>query len=287
MSRIVVLLVVVVVSAASAPPVAAQSNEAVRRDARLNVGPFYVTPAIRLKELGWDSNVFNQETGQELSDFTFTLSPKADIWLPLTNRALIATTIDLDMVWFAKYKDERGVDPIGSMTGTLFFSRFTVEGGYEHRATRQRVSHEIDLRAHHVQGTAQASVTYHVSPKFSLILDGDRVTTDLQQGAIFRGENLGQNLSRTTGRAGVAASWVLTPLTTFRVGVDRSGDRFQFGTDRDSDSWSVIPRLDPRVGGRRVQVVPAQREFSAAGLSWLGDRRRARIDGTRYDDPFR
>jgi hypothetical protein len=259
MSRLVVLLVLVVVSAS---PAGAQSLEEIRRTARLDLGPFYVTPAIRLKELGWDSNIFNEVTGEEQSDFTFTLSPKADIWLPFANRALIASTIDLDMVWFATFKDERGVDPLASLDGTLFLSRFTLTGGYEYRATRQRVSNEIDVRTHYVEGTASSALTYAFSPKFSMTLSGDRKTSDVVDDVVYHGENLQQNLNHMTGRVGVTASHKLTALTTFETSVSREADRFVYLPDRDSDSWTVLPRL-------MLKPRALIRGSAAAGFKWF------------------
>ena len=65
-----VALVVPTSSFAQSPPSSIEIDE-VRRDARFRTGPLYTTPTLLLKELGIDSNVFN-ETGDQKSDFTFT-----------------------------------------------------------------------------------------------------------------------------------------------------------------------------------------------------------------------
>src|SRR5262245_621514 len=60
----------------------AEQIDQVRKEARSHLGPFYVTPRITLKELGVDSNVFNA-AGEPESDFTATVTPSADIWIPV------------------------------------------------------------------------------------------------------------------------------------------------------------------------------------------------------------
>ena len=72
----IVIILVAATSAVNAQrpismPTAAGSQQSIndiREDYRLHAGPFYVEPAILLKELGVDTNVFNQagETNADL-----------------------------------------------------------------------------------------------------------------------------------------------------------------------------------------------------------------------------
>lgn len=224
--------------------VAAQTIAEVRNDARLNVGPFYVTPTIQLKELGWDSNVFNEATENRLSDFMMVLSPAAKVWLPVARRALIGGTGGVDALWYAKYKNQRGLNPFGSLNGDLYLGRLTLSGGYDYLRTRQRVNDEVDLRARRIEGTAKVNIEYRVKPKFSLGLAGDRHTTAFDEQAIFQGQSLKRSLDRISGGGSVIARYTLTPLTTVRMTVSRFGDRFQFAPERDSDSWSAMSGVE-------------------------------------------
>jgi hypothetical protein len=74
----------------------------VRKDARLHVGPFYMTPLFQVKELGVDSNVFNA-AGLPVSDFTATVAPKLNLWIPVARRALLEATAAADFVWYSRY----------------------------------------------------------------------------------------------------------------------------------------------------------------------------------------
>ena len=79
-----------------------------RRDAKLHMGPFYVTPSVVLRDAGVDTNVFNSE-GQQRSDFTFTLEPKVDLWMPFGRKLLFTVSpmeMCLDRVTVREMKDE-------------------------------------------------------------------------------------------------------------------------------------------------------------------------------------
>ena len=153
------LLIALVIPA----PAVAQSSQSsaiddARENARVHIGPLYATPSVQLTELGIDRNVFNVYGGNQQSDFTATLVPKADVWLPIARRALLQVTPAADLVWYEKYETERSIDPRVAMRGELYLQRITLfgEGGYVN--TRQRPNQEIDVRARHVEQTATAGV---------------------------------------------------------------------------------------------------------------------------------
>ena len=98
------------VAAITTTPGSSQTIDEIRKGYRLHGGPFYINPGILLKELGVDTNVFNQPD-QQKSDFTFTITPKADIAIPFARRGLIRTTAASDLVYYQKYDSERSIDP--------------------------------------------------------------------------------------------------------------------------------------------------------------------------------
>src|SRR5262245_57133478 len=135
MRQLLCLLVVLLPSAALAQDQTQDTPSSaigdVRRDARIHLGPLYATPAVKLKELGVDTNVFNTAF-DEKSDFTFTLAPKADLWVPFAHRALVKSTVETDLVWYAKYGSERSVNPQFVVRGEGYLNRITLfaENGY-------------------------------------------------------------------------------------------------------------------------------------------------------------
>src|SRR5262245_55121407 len=86
-------------------PGSSQSIDEIRRTYHLRLGPLYANPGLLLKELGVDTNVFNQP-GDQQSDFTATLTPKADVALPFGRRGLLRTTAAVDAVYYAHYSSE-------------------------------------------------------------------------------------------------------------------------------------------------------------------------------------
>lgn len=268
------------VAQAQAP---SQAIEAVRKDARIHVGPLYVTPAILLKELGVDTNVFNHAEDRK-SDFTFTLAPKADAWIPIARRALLKTTVGTDLVWYAKYGSERSVNPEFSARGEVYLHRITLFADNAYLNTRQRPNFEIDLRSRHLENDASAGADVRLTPKFSVEGAAVRGITRYEADAFFDGTSLRQTLNRDTTGFRVVARHRMTPLTTVALRYEQMQDRFPFSASRDSDSFRVMPGVEFKaralingsayVGYRKFtpQVPAALPEFSGLvanlGLSY-------------------
>jgi hypothetical protein len=237
---VIALALPAVAIAQSFPP---REIDTVRSDARGRVGPFYVAPNLLLKELGIDSNVFN-EAGEQKSDFTFTVAPKLDLWLPIAQRALLKATMASDFVWYAEYDTERSVDPQLTVRSEVYFNRITLFAEDAYLNTRQRPNHEIDLRSRHVEDTITAGAQVALTPSLSVELAGRRFETRYDTDALFDGTSLQRTLNRETRGLQLTTRHRLTPLTTLAVRYDRLQDRFEFSPERDSDSYRVMPGVE-------------------------------------------
>ena len=215
----------------------------IRKEARSHIGPFYVTPRITLKELGVDSNVFNA-AGQPESDFTATLTPSADIWVPVARRALLQTTVGSDLVWYNTFDTERSIDPHVTSRAELYLRRITLfaDGGY--RNTRQRLNYEVDLRARHVEQAAEAGVAVRLTPKFSIETAGHYADLRFDGDTSLDGIRLQRTLNQETRGYSVTARHHLTPLTTVAVRYEQLEDSFEFSPARDSESFRVMPGIE-------------------------------------------
>ena len=234
---------------ALAPAVSlAQTNtaagiDAVRKEARMHVGPLYMTPAIQLKEFGIDSNVFNA-AGEQVSDFTVTLAPKLDLWVPVARRLLFQTTAATDLVWYSKYETERSVDPQLGARAEIYLRRLTLFGEGLALSTRQRLNYEIDLRARQLRTDFAGGAELRLTPKFSVEGAARRGETEVDGDAFFDGQSLQRTLNqRSTGFRTVVRHRV-TPLTTLAVKYERQRDRFEFSPLRDSASYRVMPGVE-------------------------------------------
>ncbi len=96
---------------------AAQTEIDDARKARIDFNGLYITPTLQLKQIGIDTNVFNQ-AGEQTPDFTFTLAPGAKLDLPIARRALIESNVSADLVYYAIYASQRSVDPAITLRAT-------------------------------------------------------------------------------------------------------------------------------------------------------------------------
>ncbi len=225
------------------PETGAEQVDAVRRESRMHVGGLYFTPSIHLKEFGVDSNVFNAE-GEQKSDFTFTLAPKADIWVPVARRALLQSTVETDLVWYAKYDTERSVDPQFTTRGEVFLRRITLFAENRFHNTRQRLNYEVDLRARHIDSATTVGAAVRVTPKFSIEAAGRRHQLRFDGDTFFDGASLQRTLNQTSTGLTLTARDRITPLTTLVVRVERVEDEFEFSPARNSRSIRVQPGIE-------------------------------------------
>jgi hypothetical protein len=228
---------------ALAQPLSSEAISDVRSNARGHIGPFYVTPNLTLKELGVDNNVFNS-AGERKSDFTFTVEPKLNVWVPMARRALLKAIVASDFVWYAEYDTERSVDPQVSARGEVYLNRITLFGERSYLNTRQRPNHEIDVRSRRTEESSTGGVQVALSPAFWVEVAARRFEARHDEDAEFDGTSLQRTLNRITDALQLTANHRVTPLTTVAVRYGVQRDRFEFLPSRDSDSYRVMPGVE-------------------------------------------
>lgn len=209
-----------------------------RATARMHVGPFYLTPAIAVSSLGVDTNVFNQSDDPQ-SDFTFSLAPQADVWVPFVRRALVQFSAVVGMDYYQKFASERSINPDLTGRGELYFNRLTLFGEGSYLNTRQRPSFEIDVRARRVEDDFGGGAEVRVLPKLSLEASGRQRRIRFDADAYLDGSSLQQTLDRHSTAFAGAVRWRMSVLTTFEVRAERLADRFVYSPERDTDSLRV------------------------------------------------
>ena len=225
---------------------AAGSTEAlddIRKDYRIHAGPFYVNPAILLKELGMDTNVFNR-AGEQKSDFTFTMTPQADIAVPLARRGLFKATLGTDVVYFRRYATERSLDPQAVVRVEAYAHRVTLFAEDSYLNTRQRLNYEIDLRSRHLQNDLSGGIAVRFTPKFSVEVARRHGETRFDGDAFFLGQSLKETLDRDSDTWSGAVRQKLSALTSLGVRYENQRDRFAFSPVRDTDSFRVMPGVE-------------------------------------------
>ena len=86
----------------------------------IRLGPIYVSPTFEVKDIGTDTNVFNDDV--EERDYTAT--PSAQVVSVVLLGSVRATgTLNLDYVWYQKFRSERSVNTSVGMRVEGFFDR--------------------------------------------------------------------------------------------------------------------------------------------------------------------
>jgi hypothetical protein len=202
----------------------------------LRLGPVLVNPRLALTNLGVDTNVFNEPDAEgPESDLTLTLTPSAEVWLPM-GPTWVFGTIREDIVWFKEFVSERSLNNLLRAGWLVPLNRLTfdVATGWTH--TRERPGYEIDARAERHERDLTGSAELRAFPQTRFGVRGERRRIAFEEGETFMGVDLREELSRTTTAFAIVARHELTPLTTLVFNLAREQDRFLFSPLRDSDT---------------------------------------------------
>lgn len=222
--------------------VSAQDQDAPPPPGTVVLGPLRVTPVLVLRDMGVDNNVFNEPLDPK-SDFTFTLTPRADVAVRVRRlRMLYGSTTDY--VYYRKYRSERGTNTTGTARLEVDLGRLRPYATAEGVNTRSRLNAEVDSRARHHDVTYGAGVGIGIASRTQLLLSTSRATVAFDPGEVFRGVELRRSFDgrKTSVSGGVGIE--VTPITRFSVLVSRERQRFELSPDRDSTTWRVTPALN-------------------------------------------
>lgn len=223
----------------SAPAVAQESDTP--PPGTVVLGPLRVTPSLRLADIGVDNNVFNEPVDPK-TDFTFTLTPRADVGFRMS-RLRIGYTTQTDYVYYRKYASERGTNFTSAVRLDYDLGQLRPYVSAQGVSTRARLNSEVDARARHHDVVYAAGLAVQVASRTRLLANTSRATTAFDADETFRGVELRRSFDsrRQSVDGGVAID--LTPVTRFSLLVAREQQRFALVDDRDSNTWRISPTL--------------------------------------------
>jgi hypothetical protein len=231
----------------------------VRENSTFRLGPVYVEPAIRLKEVGVDTNVFNQWESEK-SDFTFTVTPQADVAIPIARSALLKAEVGADLVYFAQFVSERSVDPRWLVRAERYARRLTffVEESYQN--TRERPNYEIDVRARHVNNAVSAGTSVGFASRMSLDLSARHGSTRFDGDEFSGAQHYKEMLDRDSNTYSAITYFEHSVLTSLGLLTEYQTDRFIESPGRDTNSFRIMPG------------VTMQPRALVSGAAWIGYR---------------
>jgi hypothetical protein len=211
------------------------------------LGPMAVYPTIALRDVGTDSNVYNDETAPR-SDLTSWLTSKIYAVVPIGNTRFVATGVG-DLVYFRTYEDQRSVttqvDGRYEVTSPGF--RPFVSAGIVSRGGRE--GFEIDARPRRTQSNMMVGADMDVTAVTAITAWASRSTTLFAEGEQYLSVSLAEQLNHNRDAAAAGVRFRLTPLTTLLVAAEVQRDRFERLALRDVDSMRLAPGLAIDTGG--------------------------------------
>jgi hypothetical protein len=213
-----------------------------RESARTQVGPFYLTPSIAIDELGLDTNVFNNAT--ELSDFTFTVIPGANVAVPFGSRGVITASTFAEFIYYNRYSSERSINPDIKLRGEVGLNRVRLYLSPSYVNSRRQPSLEIDQRVRHTNTDISGGAVVSMSERLSLEASGAVARVSYDEGSIFDSTSLRETLNRRTQSASLSFHHQVTPLTRASLRTTYSIERFDYTPTRDADSVAVMPGVE-------------------------------------------
>ncbi len=190
----------------------------------LQTGPISWKPVISLRDVGLDSNVFD-DPARPREDRVGTFSGRVDATLPAPYFRL-SVSGGADALYFERYEGERSINRRASLRIDLPLARVTpfVSGGYER--ARERQGFEVDLRSKRRGLTGSVGLSWAVTPRGSLQASVGDEKIDYDAGQTFRGLELSRSLNHEAQNVRVGARYEVTPLTILTIDGMASRDRF-------------------------------------------------------------
>jgi hypothetical protein len=205
------------------------------------LGSLSLAPGVQVRELGWDSNVFD-EVENPKPDYVISATPDAQIYFRAPRVRLTGYT-GVDLAYYKTYSTERSASDQyrGRMDVLLGTFRPFVGVGYVNARTKP--NGEISVRADRFDSELSGGLAFEVSPISRFWASASRVRTHYNETEDFEGVELDDALNRDqyTYAGGLQTS--LTPLTMLTVSGSYAEDRFQSASTRDGEAIQVLGEL--------------------------------------------
>lgn len=214
--------------------------------ARFRLGVLRFTPSIRVSNVGFDNNVFNDAEDPK-RDTTAAVGPGVDLWLKMGKSRLSGKTSG-QYLYFDKYDNQRSWNTNVEGRWDLPLSRIAPFVRGRRNNTKDRPGYEIDSRVRLIQQEGGVGTSVRLSGKTSVVVEGARTRQRFNDKDPFLGDRIAQALDRDSDLESVQFRVQLTPLTTFVVLGEALQDRFRYSPERDAHSIRLSPGFDLRTG---------------------------------------
>jgi hypothetical protein len=204
--------------------------------ARIHLGGLALDPRLNIRNIGIDTNVFNDDTG-ETRDTTFSIGPALDSWLR-AGRLGVTGTSSVDWNYFRKSSSQRSFDASQTARGDVALGWIVPHLGGAVEQTRQRLNADLDARVRRHTTRGDGGVRVNIGAKLTLDLAQERRRMDFDDQQ-FRDVSLDDALSRRETETTLTSRYLLTPLTTVVAQAAVRRDRFLRSPLRDANTQAL------------------------------------------------
>jgi hypothetical protein len=211
--------------------------------ARVHLGPLALNPTVAVKDVGIDTNVFNEAENPK-SDFTGTVAPASDFWFRV-GPVRLSGRGSLGYTYFRKYKNQAGFGGDATARLEVPFVRLRpyVAGSYSN--TKDRIGYDLDIRSRHNATGVSAGLDVLVSTKTTIGVAVKSTRTRFEgAGSEFEAVDLQRAFDRDDKAVEASARYRLTPLTTITLTAAAQEDRFVYERERNADILRVVPGVE-------------------------------------------
>jgi hypothetical protein len=206
------------------------------------IGPVLISPTLTLPEVGYDSNVFDEDVNPK-SDWTVRFTPDL-IAYARSGVIQFAVSAGSELTYFHKYASERSASRQfkGRFDATL--SRVKPWVAAAHVDFHNRPNREIDLRARHTDQEISGGVAFDITSIAALYGMAVFTKSSFAEEETFKGFNLDESLSRRGRQYAAGMRLQATPFTTLRFELSTIDTMFVHSPLRDSTSESGTLHVD-------------------------------------------
>jgi len=237
----------------------------------LRAGPILIAPGVTVRELGWDSNVFDEPPEESpKEDWVAAATPDISVYSRLRFLRISAYAAS-ELTYYHKYESERDVGYNFNGRFDFLLSRMRPFVGGGRQETRTRPNGEIDTRADRTEDELSGGLAFDISPN-ALVYASSSFSNTAYDNAIEDGVDLSQSLNKDRNEYQAGFKTDLTPLLSMQLYGSYTEDTFQYEPLRNATSSAVNAtfRIDAQavvtgvitVGYRDMQPVdPLSEQF--------------------------
>jgi hypothetical protein len=198
-----------------------------------------MTPKLELKNLGGDSNVFN-ETEDPKSSFTATAGAPIDWWLRF-GRGRLHGVDYFEGVYFANYSSQSSFNQRHDLTLLVPLNRVKPYIGGSYLSTNERPGYEINERIRRTETGVNGGIVVRLLSTLDLDLMGRETTYRYDEGEQI---NYAETLDRRMENYGAQFRYRLSSLTMLTLLADSVRERYTETVDRDNDGFRILPGVE-------------------------------------------